>query len=198
MDTAAQYALAYALTTSAGLRGLLTLAVVSVAIHLGVLHPPAAFAWLGSNAVTLALVAVALVEILGDKVPLIDHLFHALQTIVKPAAAAILVGGIVHTQNSPELYGLMALGALNALGVHAASAAARGASTALTGGVANPVISLAEDSMSVTMIAFAFLAPLFAAILAILLSYFILRAARKIWRHRESAAAELPPGSGAG
>ena len=198
MDTAAQYALAYALTTSAGLRGLLTLAVVSVAIHLGVLDPPAAFAWLGSNAVTLALVAVALVEILGDKVPLIDHLFHALQTIVKPAAAAILVGGIVHTQNSPELYGLMALGALNALGVHAASAAARGASTALTGGVANPVISLAEDSMSVTMIAFAFLAPLFAAILAILLSYFIFRAARKIWRHRESAAAELPPGSGAG
>jgi len=198
MDAAAQYALAYALTTSAGLRGLLTLAVVSVAVHLGVLHPPAAFAWLGSNAVTLALVAVALVEILGDKVPLIDHLFHALQTIVKPAAAAILVGGIVHTQNSPELYGLMALGALNALGVHAASAAARGASTALTGGVANPVISLAEDSMSVTMIAFAFLAPLFAAILAILLSYFILRAARKIWRHRESAAAELPPGSGAG
>lgn len=198
MDAAAQYALAYALTTSAGLRGLLTLAVVSVAVHLGVLHPPAAFAWLGSNAVTLALVAVALVEILGDKVPLIDHLFHALQTIVKPAAAAILVGGIVHTQNSPELYGLMALGALNALGVHAASAAARGASTALTGGVANPVISLAEDSMSVTMIAFAFLAPLFAAILAVLLSYFILRAARRIWRHRESAAAELPPGTGAG
>ena len=198
MDAAAQYALAYALTTSAGLRGLLTLAVVSVAVHLGVLHPPAAFAWLGSNAVTLALVAVALVEILGDKVPLIDHLFHALQTIVKPAAAAILVGGIVHTQNSPELYGLMALGALNALGVHAASAAARGASTALTGGVANPVISLAEDSMSVTMIAFAFLAPLFAAILAVLLSYFIFRAARKIWRHRESAAAELPPGTGAG
>jgi len=198
MDAAAQYALAYALTTSAGLRGLLTLAVVSVAVHLGVLHPPAAFAWLGSNAVTLALVAVALVEILGDKVPLIDHLFHALQTIVKPAAAAILVGGIVHTQNSPELYGLMALGALNALGVHAASAAARGASTALTGGVANPVISVAEDSMSVTMIAFAFLAPLFAAILAVLLSYFILRAARRIWRHRESAAAELPPGTGAG
>ena len=198
MDAAAQYALAYALTTSAGLRGLLTLAVVSVAVHLGVLHPPAAFAWLGSNAVTLALVAVALVEILGDKIPLIDHVFHALQTIVKPAAAAILVGGIVHTQNSPELYGLMALGALNALGVHAASAAARGASTALTGGVANPVISVAEDSMSVTMIAFAFLAPLFAAILAVLLSYFILRAARRIWRHRESAAAELPPGTGAG
>ena len=198
MDAAAQYALAYALTTSAGLRGLLTLAVVSVAVHLGVLHPPAAFAWLGSNAVTLALVAVALVEILGDKIPLIDHVFHALQTIVKPAAAAILVGGIVHTQNSAELYVLMALGALNALGVHAASAAARGASTALTAGVANPVISVAEDSMSVTMIAFAFLAPLFAAILAVLLSYFILRAARRIWRHRESAGAELPPGTGAG
>ncbi len=192
MDAAAQYALAYALSTSAGLRGILTLAVVSIAVHLGVLHPPAAFAWLGSDEVTLALVGVALVEILGDKIPLVDHAFHALQTILKPVAAAILVGGIVHTRSAPELYTLMALGALNALGVHAISATARGASTALTAGIANPAISLLEDAASVVMIACAFLAPLLAAALAILLSVFILRAARKIWLRRKTGAAEKP------
>ena len=190
MDAAAQYALAYALSTSAGLRGILTLAVVSIDVHLGVLHPPAAFAWLGSNEVTLALSGVALIEILGDKIPLVDHAFHALQTILKPVAAAILVGGIVHTRSSPELYTLMALGALNALGVHAASAAARGASTALTAGIANPVVSLLEDATSLVMIACAFLAPLFAAAIAILLTLLIVRTTRKIWLRRKPDALE--------
>lgn len=188
MDAATQYALAYALSTSAGLRGILTLAVVSVAVHLGLLHPPAAFAWLGSDAVTLALCAVALLEVLGDKIPLVDHAFHAVQTVLKPVAAAILVGGIVHTQHPAELYSLMALGALNALGVHAASAAARGASTALTAGVANPGISLLEDLASGGMIAFAFLAPLLAAALAVLLTVLVVRGARKIWHRRKPAA----------
>lgn len=193
MDAAAQYALAYALSTSAGLRGILTLAVVSIAVHLGLLHPPAAFAWLGSNPVTLALGAVALVEVLGDKIPVVDHAFHALQTILKPAAAAILVGGIVHTQNALELYALMALGALNALGVHAASAATRGASTALTAGIANPAISLLEDGVAALMIAFAFLAPLLAAALAILLTLLIVRTARRIWLRRNSAHIPAAP-----
>lgn len=196
MDAAAQYALAYALSTSAGLRGILTLAMVSIAVHLGLLHPPAAFAWLGSNPVTLALAAVALVEILGDKIPVVDHAFHALQTLLKPAAAAILVGGIVHTQNAPELYALMALGALNALGVHAASAATRGASTALTAGIANPAISLVEDGVAAVMIAFAFLAPLLAAALAILLTLFIVRTARRIWLRRNSVPTTVAPQDG--
>lgn len=193
MDAATQYALAYALSTSAGLRGILTLAVVSIAVQLGMLHPPAAFAWLGSSPVTLALVALALVEILGDKIPVLDHAFHVVQTILKPAAAAVLVGGIVHTQNTPELYGLMALGALNALGVHAASAAARGASTALTGGIANPVLSLLEDGVSTVMIAFAFLAPLLAAVLAVLLTMLVVRAARKILAQRKARGERPQP-----
>ncbi len=188
MDAATQYALAYALSTSAGLRGILTLAVVSVAVHLGLLHPPRSFAWLGSDTVTLALCAVALVEVLGDKVPLLDHAFHALQTVLKPMAAAVLVGGVVQTQDPADLYGLMALGALNALGVHAASATARGASTALTGGLANPVLSLLEDLGAGAMIVLALLKPVLAAALAILLTVLMLRGARKIWRRHEPEA----------
>jgi uncharacterized membrane protein len=191
MDPAAQYALAYALTTSAGLRGLLTLAAVSVAVHLGLFHPPQSFAWLGSDNVTVVLVLVAAVEVLGDKVPLIDHAFHAVQIALKPVAAAILVGGVVHTQHPLELYALMALGALNALGVHAVSATTRGASTALTAGVANPGLSLVEDIIAVALIVCAFLAPVFAAGAAILLTVLIVRGARAIWRRsrgRQSAA----------
>jgi hypothetical protein len=187
MDPAAQYALAYALTTSAGLRGLLTLAAVSLAVHLGLFHPPQSFAWLGSDTVTLVLVLVAAVEVLGDKVPLVDHAFHTVQLVLKPAAAAILVGGIVHTQHPAELYALMALGALNALGVHAISATTRGASTALTAGVANPGISLVEDFVAVALILCALLAPVLAAGIAIVLTVLIVRGGRAVWRRARSA-----------
>lgn len=188
MDSVTQYALAYALTTSAGLRGLLTLAAVSVAIHFGLFTPPESFAWLGSNTVTLALVSVALVDLIGDKIPVVDHALHTVQTLVKPAAAAILVGGVAHTQSHGELYMLMALGALNAVGVHAASAAARGASSLLTGGLGNPVLSTIEDGVSVFMIVLALLAPLVAAVIAVMIVVFIVRAARAFRKRQHGSA----------
>lgn len=182
MDGATQYALAFALTTSAGLRGVLTLAVASLAVHLGFLHPPEAFAWLGSTTVTIALGAVAALDFAGDKFPVIDHAFHAVNIVVKPLCAAILVGGTLHPHSQGALVALMALGVFNALGIHAASATVRGASTATTGGLANPVISSVEDVGSIAMLVIAFVAPLVGAALAVVLAFGLLVFARRIWK----------------
>lgn len=167
MDPATQYALAYALTTTAGVRALLALTAASIAAHVGILHPPDGFAWLGSPWAMWSLGILAVVEILGDKVPLLDHVLHVGQIVGKPAAAAILVGGVVHPPSHQALVTLMVLGGLNALGIHAAVAAVRGASTATTGGVANPVVSTAEDAGSIGSLVVAFVAPLVAAALAV-------------------------------
>jgi hypothetical protein len=189
MDAATQYALAYALTTSAGLRGLLTLAVFSVAVHAGWVHPPDGFAWIGSTGATISLISVAALAFVGDKIPAVDHVLHAVGVIVKPAAAAILVGGALHPHALPQLLGLMFLGALNALGVHAASAAVRGTSTAFTGGVGNPFVSLLEDAISAVLIVLAFVAPFVAAAAAIVLTIFIIALARRAWRAMHSTPA---------
>jgi hypothetical protein len=180
VDASTQYALAYALTTSAGLRGVLTLAAVSLAVHIGWLHPPAGFAWLGATSVTIALWAIALLDFAGDKIPVVDHALHALNVIVKPACAAILVGGTVHAQSEGALIALMALGVLNALGVHAASATIRGTSTVTTAGIANPAISVLEDAGSITMVVIAFVAPFVAAAVAIVLTIVVVSLARRI------------------
>lgn len=179
MDPAAQYAMAYALTTSAGIRALLPLALFSIAAHFGYVHPPQPFTWLGSMPVTIVLVAVAVVELLADKVPLLDHALHVVQIAVKPAAAAVLVAGTAHPQNPDVLVGLMILGALNALGVHAISASMRVGSTATTAGMANPVLSTGEDAAAFSMTALAFFAPFAAAALALLAGvalFFLVRA----------------------
>lgn len=165
-----QYALAYALTTTAGVRGVLALAAVAIAAHLGVLHPPDAFVWLGSVPVMWALIAVALLELLADKVPFLDHVLHFIQIAVKPAAAAIIVGGTVHAQSQEMLIFLMVIGALNALGVHAGVASARAGSTAATGGIANPVLSTAEDAGAIGASVASFFVPYIVATFALVLS----------------------------
>jgi uncharacterized membrane protein len=182
MDSAAQYALAYALTTSAGIRALLPLALVSIAVHLGYVHMPASFAWLGSTTVTAILIGMAVLEVFADKVPILDHTLHVLQVVTKPAAAAILVGGVTHPQSREVLFGLMAIGALNALGIHAFTSSFRVVSTATTGGIGNPFISAFEDMTSAGVVLLAFVVPFIAAALSLCVAIVLFRMGRSAYR----------------
>jgi len=186
----AEYALAYALTTSAGLRALLPLAAVSIAAHNGWIHPSGDFAWLAHALVMWILIGVATLEMLADKIPLVDHGMHLVQVVSKPAAAAILVGGITHPQTHEQLIFLMVVGALNALGIHGAVVGARAASTAGTAGLANPVLSTVEDTGSIGGIILAFFAPVAAAVLALAFSVLLVLVGRRVYRgiRRKSGA----------
>ncbi len=179
MDAATQYALAYALTTTAGVRGVLALTLVSIATTIGYLHPPAAFSWLAEAPVMWALIAVSLADLLADKVPMVDHVLHVAQIVVKPAAAVIIVGGTVHAQTQEMLIVLMVLGALNALGVHAGVASVRAASTATSGGMLNPLVSVTEDVGALTAGILAFFAPYVVAAIALVLAIFYFTVLRK-------------------
>jgi uncharacterized membrane protein len=199
MDASGQFALAYALTTTAGLRGFLTLFAASVAAHYGWIHPSGAFAWLGSDSTTVVFGIFALLEVLADKIPVVDHALHAVSFAVRPLAGAILVGGTIHTDNPGTLYTLMALGALNSLVVHSSSAAARAASTVGTLGAANAPISAGEDATAVGGIILAFLHPYLAAILAAI-GVFVLIVIAITWfalRKRTKPAPEAHGGSSA-
>jgi len=190
LDASGQFALAYALTTTAGLRGFLTLFAASVAAHYGWIHPAGSFAWLGASSTTVILGIFSLLEFGADKIPAVDHALHAVSFAVRPLAAAILVGGTIHTGNPATLYGLMALGALNALVVHSSSASARAASTVTTLGAANPALSFGEDGLAIGGILLAFWHPILAASLALVFVIALLLTAR--WfvvraRSRQSA-----------
>jgi len=192
MDAGGQYALAYALTATAGIRALLPLVLLSLAVHIGYVHPPSGFAWLGGMNVTIILAAVALVEMLADKVPLLDHALHVAQIVAKPAAADILVGGTTHVQNHDVLVGLMILGALNALGVHSFTSSLRVASTATTAGVANPFISVIEDVFVVAGSILAFLVPYVAAAVCALATIILARAGYRLYRKGRGAGMASP------
>jgi len=166
------FATAYGLSAGIGIRPFLTLALASIAMHFGYLHPSHAFAFLHSDGATMLLAVLAALEFAADKVPVVDHALHVFHFALKPVAAALLVDSTVSGSGAPDLasYAMMGVGALTAMGVHTGIATVRSASSATTLGVANPFVSLFEDVVAIVAALVAILVPLAGAVLAFVLS----------------------------
>ena len=177
-----QFATAYALSTSVGLRAFMTLGLAALAVHLGYLHPSTQFSWLGTDGVMWTLFGLAALEFFADKIPVVDNFFHTISFATKPIVAAVLVGSAV-PDGTPDagLYTAMFAGAANALGVHTASATARAASTSMTFGLGNPVLSVLEDGIALVGVAISFFLPILGAFIAIALTAFLVWLARRTW-----------------
>lgn len=183
MDSNLQLGLALAsgvvLAAACGLRAFLPLLALGIAGRLGWLHLAPAMQWLQHPAALSCLGAATLIEIVGDKIPVVDHALDAIATAVRPAAAWIAgVAVLAHWPAPwPELVAI-ALGG-GAFAVHALKAKTRLGSSVATLGHANPLLSIFEDATTLVLLALAILAPLIALVLTVLLVMAIVRWARR-------------------
>jgi len=155
-------ALAIALAASAGLRAWLPLLLAGGLARLGVLDLGSSFQFLASTK-ALALFGVATaIELIGDKIPAVDHALDVIGTPLRPLAGAVLAASVLGTVTDPLTSVVLgtAVGAPSALVPHAAKTALRAASTTVTGGLANPALSLIEDAVSLLTFVLAILVPL--------------------------------------
>jgi hypothetical protein len=162
----------------------MTLALASLAIHFHFLHVAHAFLGLGGDGASILLGALAVVELIADKIPVVDHSLHVLHIGVKPVLAAILVNGTLPEMGPGDVgtYAFAGLAALNAFGVHTGVATLRGASSTMTLGFANPIVSFVEDIASILATLLAIALPIVGALVAVLLTLAILVMARAIVR----------------
>lgn len=138
---------AFGLSASAGLNAyipLLVIALIARFTNFIQLNQP----WdaLTSWWVIGLLFVLSVIEFFADKVPAVNHINDAIQTVVRPIAGAIVFAASakVITEIHPVL--AMAVGILVAGSVHAVkSAAVRPAVTATTGGAGNVPVSVLED-----------------------------------------------------
>jgi heme/copper-type cytochrome/quinol oxidase subunit 2 len=110
-----------------------------------------------------------------------------IQTFVRPIAGAILFAASAGVIGESHPILAMICGLLVAGAVHAAKATARPVITATTGGTLNPVVSTAEDILSLVVAVLAILAPILGLILLVLVIIWFIRRRR---RRRAEAAAE--------
>jgi hypothetical protein len=181
MEVVASIAMGLALAACAGLRAFLPLLALAVADRAGLLPLAPELKWLASDPSLVVLASAVFFEVLGDKIPAVDHVLDTIGLVMRPVAggaAAVIPflssgpdGSMIRTLAEGEwgaaapwmaaLTGAAAGGALTAV-VLAAKAALRVASSGLTMGLANPVLSLLEDGVSVTGVILALALPLMA------------------------------------
>jgi hypothetical protein len=170
-------ALGIGLAACAGIRAWLPLLLAGALARGGVIELGTSFQFIASDR-ALALFAVAtLVEIVGDKIPAVDHALDALSTVLRPAAGALLAASVMW-QISDPLTAIalgVAVGAPSALVPHAAKSLLRAGSTALTGGLANPVLSLLEDAAALVLFVLAVVVPVLVAAGLLLVVFLIVR-----------------------
>ena len=179
-------ALAIALAASAGLRAWLPLLLAGALARAGVLELGDSFSFLASNKALVLFAVATVIELVGDKVPTVDHALDIIQTPLKLGAGALLAASVLGTVSDPLTALVLgtAVGAPSALVPHAAKAALRTVSTTLTGGLANPVLSLIEDLISLITFVLAILVPLIVVALLGITVYFVVR----LVRHRQAEA----------
>src|SRR6266704_4818902 len=154
-------ALGVALAACAGLRAFLPLLLAGILARAGWLELGPSFQFLASNRALVLFGVATLLEILGDKVPVVDHALDALGTPLRPAAGALLAASVLGKVSDPLIALALgaAVGAPAALVPHAAKSALRAASTSFTAGIANPILSLIEDAASLVLFVLAVLVP---------------------------------------
>ncbi len=158
------------LAVAAGLNAYIPLLILGLAGRfLDFVQLPFAWAWLSNEWVLVILGVLLIIEIVADKIPVVDSVNDWIQTIVRPAAGGIAFGtgatsdtAVVQdpaTFFSTNAWVPVVMGVLLALATHATKMLSRPAMNAATVGAAAPVVSALEDVGSVILSILALLLP---------------------------------------
>lgn len=187
------------LATSAGLNAFIPMLALGLLDRFtNLVELPSAWAWLSSDVSLWILGVLLVVEVVADKIPAIDTVNDAIQTVIRPAAGGITFASGIGTETttvtgpdqmmSGNVWVPIAIGVAIALVVHLMKAGTRAGANTVTVGAAAPVLSTAEDASAVVLSVAALFLPILVAVLIVLLVVGLLLLARRFRRGRSGRA----------
>ncbi len=183
------------LAASAGLNAYIPLVLLgTLARWTDLVDLPTGWQWLSNGWVLVILAILLTVEVVADKVPVVDHVNDVVQTVVRPTAGGLAFGAGSTSETvtvtdpgaffSSHQWVPIAAGVLIALAVHGVKAAARPVVNTATAGVGAPVASTVEDAGSILVSVAAILFPLLVIVGLAVLAWFAVWIARRRSRRR--------------
>lgn len=189
-------ALGIGLAAATGFRIFIPLLIAGLAARLGVVSLGESFQWLASTPALVTLGTAAAVETLAYYIPGVDH---ALDVMAGPAAVAagIVASAAVMTDVPPALmWPVAVIAGGGAAGLTKGSTALlRAKSGAMTGGLANPVVSTVETVGATGIALLAVVVPLLCLVAVVTLLWWAARKAGRLLFGRR-AAPPPPPSAG--
>jgi uncharacterized membrane protein len=142
--------MAISLSACAGLRAFIAPLALSLFAMTGHITLSPQFSWLARWEVAAIFGLAVVIEIIADKYPGVDHALDAAALVIKPAMGALVASSVI-TGVDPLLALILGiiLGGGTAGVVHVGRAKLRLLSTAFTGGLGNPLLSVAEDGVAI-------------------------------------------------
>lgn len=189
------------LAASAGLNAYIPLLAIGLlSRYTDLITLPSGWQWLESGWVVAILAVLLAVEVVADKIPVVDTVNDTVQTFIRPTAGGLAFGAGTTSQTatvsdpgtffSGHQWIPIAIGAAVSLAVHAVKALARPVINTFTMGFGAPVVSTVEDVTSAAMSVIAIVIPflvLFFLVALVLAFLGLLR--RRARRRAEKAAA---------
>ncbi|AGZ45707.1 DUF4126 domain-containing protein [Actinoplanes friuliensis] len=187
------------LAASAGLNAYIPLLTMGLlARYSDLIDLPSGWQWLSNGWVIGILALLLAVEVVADKVPVVDHVNDIVQTVVRPTAGGLAFGAGSSSETvtvtdpgsffSSHQWVPIVIGMVLAFGVHTVKAASRPVVNATTGGVGAPVASTAEDFGSVVLSLLAIVLPvlvLVGLVLMVLATWWVIRRRKRRKRERQ-------------
>ncbi len=167
------------LSSVAGVRAYLPLALVGIFARLGLFELPVPFDLLGDWLVIAVLLALAFVESGLDKIPALDTVLDVVQTPIRIIAGAVLFSAALEAGLSVEAIPELAAGGTVAGTVAFLKAVLRPPANAASAGVSAPFLSTIEDVVAVVGGILAVLVPLVPLLLVAFLLFFFYRIRRR-------------------
>lgn len=149
------------LSAACGFRVFVPLLVVSIAALSGHLSLATGFEWIGTYPALIVFSVATAAEITGYYIPWVDHLLDTMATPAAIVAGTIITASLVSGMSPMLKWTLAIIAGGGAAGlVQGTTVIARGASTASTGGLANPIFATIELAGAAVTSFLSLLAPL--------------------------------------
>jgi hypothetical protein len=173
------------LSAASGLRVFLPLLGVGLASHFGLVELGEGFAWMSSEPVLIVVGVAALLEASAYYIPIVDNLLDTVATPAAMAGGTVILSSLMPELSQPAHWATaLLLGGGTAGIVQASTVIARGASTATTGGLANPIFATAETGGSLVSVVLALLIPVAFGLFVIAAIVWLLIRLGRGWRKR--------------
>ncbi len=183
METLLAAGVGVGLSSVAGVRAYLPLALVGLFARFGLFDLPAPFDLLSGWFVIGALLVLALVEMVLDKVPALDTALDVVQTPLRIVAGAVLFAAVVQAGIPPdgfaELVPEAVVGGAIAAVVAVLKVILRPSANATSAGVSASFLSTFEDVVAVVGGVLAVLVPLVPLLFVVFLLFFFYRVRKR-------------------
>ena len=185
IETIISVCLGVGLAASVGFRVFLSLFALSLASYFSVWELNESWQWIGGLTALITLGVATLVEIFAYYIPYVDNLLDSISVPLAAFAGTVVMLSTV-IDLSPVITWALAIiaGGGTASAISGSSGATRLASTASTGGLANPIVSTIETGTAVTMSLVSIFFPMLSIILVVLILFIIFKVFKKFKRSK--------------